>query len=377
MEEITKEYSIRLANPNDGENISNLLNHVFQPWPRFDIGCSLADHWRWKFIDNPANVHAQASDRLPHVVAVDKNGIIGVTHGMLYYNKIGESTCLCHKGVDVAVDDSYRGQRVYTKLTKRKHEVNKELKEGFTYSLTANPILINRKRDEENFLFPYGIKYLVKVNDVKKHFMSDRNSKKGIKLKVGLHGAKILNKITNLNPQPPSTNIEIKEVEKFDDRVNTFYNKVKTNYAFIVEKNAEYLNWRYCDKRGGDFKSWIAEENGEISGFIVLRVNRIDPAYPKGFVMDLLVLDGRLDLVENLVSFASIWFDNSEVNMVHAQLVAGHAYEAVFDKYGFLDSRIKPHLTYRPMNISAKDLEIFRNAPPSALHYPYGEGDAI
>jgi hypothetical protein len=371
-----KEFSIRVVKPSDAEGVVDLLSRVFQPWPRFDIECSPVEHWRWKFIDNPANVHANAVEMLPHIVAVDKNDIVGVTHSMLFYNKVGESLCLCTKGVDVATDDRYRGMGVYTQITKLKHEMNKKYGENFTYSLTANPLIINRTSGEQNFLFP-RIKYLIKINDVEKHFKKDPSPKKGIILKVGVYGAKLLNKVTNLSLQSPSTNVELKEIAKFDDRINTFYDKVKTNYAFIVEKTAEYLNWRYCDKRGGDFKSWIAEENGEIVGFIVLRVNRIDPEYPRGFVMDLLALDSRLDVVESLVSYAIGWFDNLGVNVVHAQLVGGHVYEALLGKYGFLDSRLKPRLTYRPMNISAKDLEIFRSAPPSALHYPYGEGDAI
>ena len=269
---------------------------------------------------------------------------------------------------------------IYTKITDLKHTVNKKLGDNFTYSLTANPIIINRTRDEENFIFPQQIKYLIKINDVNKYFQYAVDGKdpwKKMFLKMGVYGAKFLNKITNLNPQPPKTDVKIREITKFDDRINVFYEKVKPHYYFIVEKTADYMNWRYCDKRGGNFKTWIAEEAGEIVGFMVLRVNRINPDYPLGYVIDLLALDDRRDIVESFVSFAAGWFEGLGVNVVHAQLIGNHVYEGMLGKYGFLDSRVKPHLTYRPWNISAKDLELFRGASPSALHYPYGEGDAI
>ena len=375
------EYTIRLYESGDEESIVKLLIKVFGQFPRFDIECSPVDHWRWKFIDNPANVRAHALDMLPHAVAIHEGEVIGVTHGMYFYNKVGEALCLCHKGVDVAVDDNFRGMGIYTKITDLKHTVNKKLGDNFTYSLTANPIIINRTRVEENFIFPRPIKYLIKIGDVEKHFknaVDEKDPWKKMFLKMGVYGLKTLNKLTNSWAKASQLkDVTFKEVTKFDDRINIFYEKVKPHYYFIVEKTAEYLNWRYCDKRGGNFKTWIAEEAGEIVGFMVLRVNRINPDYPLGYVIDLLALDGRLDIVESFVSFAVGWFDGLSVNVVHTQLIGNHVYEGILGKYGFLDSRVKPHLTYRPWNISAKDLELFRGASPSELHYPYGEGDAI
>ena len=382
MESSKKDYTIRQYRPGDEEKIVKLLIDVFQPWPKFDIECSPIDHWRWKFIDDPANKGTYA-----HTVAALNGEIIGVDHAMLYYIKIGEGRYLSQKGGDTAVNPNYRGQGIYSKLTKLKHEVVNELGYEFDYALSNNPIFVKsgeRKRvnrdPEAEALFPHPLKSLIKINDVNKYFqyaVDEKDPWKKMFLKMGVYGAKFLNKITNLNPRPTKTDVKIREITKFDDRINTFYEKIKPQYYFIVEKTAEYLNWRYCDKRGGNFKTWIAEEAGEIVGFMVLRVNRINPEYPLGYVIDLLALDGRLDIVESFVSFAVGWFDGLSVNVVHTQLIGNHVYEGILGKYGFLDSRVKPHLTYRPWNVSAKDLELFRGASPSELHYPYGEGDAI
>jgi hypothetical protein len=109
----------------------------------------------------------------------------------------------------------------------------------------------------------------------------------------------------------------------------------------------------------------------------VLRVNRIDAGYPVGYVMDLLGLDGRLDVVEGLAGFAVGWFGGLGVGVVHAQLVGGHVYEGVLGRYGFLDSRVKPYLQYQLAGIGASDLEAFKGASVSKLYYNYGESDAI
>ena len=48
-------------------------------------------------------------------------------------------------------------------------------------------------------------------------------------------------------------------IQYFDDRINVFWNKIRNEYNFITERNKDYLNWRYCDKRGGNHEVFIAE----------------------------------------------------------------------------------------------------------------------
>jgi hypothetical protein len=379
VDQTKKEFNVRLYQSGDEAPIVQLLNNVFKPWPRFELECSLVDHWKWKFVDNPANKRANANDTLPHAVAVNKEEIIGIIHGMLYYTKVGENTYLSQKGADVAVNDNYHGMGIFSKIDKQKENTMNKLNCFFGYSLTSNPVILGSTNADSFVPFPHPIKYLIKIKDVEeffKHMKLEESKWNRNTLKAAVYGAKLLNKLTNINLTSAQTKIELKQITMFDDSIDRFYDKIKPYYSFIVEKTANYMNWRYCDKRGGDFKTWTAGENGEVEGFIVLRVNQIDPANHVGYIMDLLALDGRLDVAEILVSFASDWFNGLGVNVVHAQIVEGHIYESLYNKYGFLDSQAKPYLRYRP-RASVDDLEKFNKAPPSALHYPYGEGDAI
>jgi len=102
-----EDIKIRLYKKGDEDQIVQLLKEVFIEWPMFDVECSPIDHWKWKYIDNPAN-----KDILPHVVAEYNGEIIGVTQGMLYYVKVGDGTYFCSKGADVAVSQNFRGMGI-------------------------------------------------------------------------------------------------------------------------------------------------------------------------------------------------------------------------------------------------------------------------
>ena len=368
---------IRLYRPGDEEQIVKLLIDVFGQWPRFDIPCSAVEHWKWKFIDNPAN-----KEIYPHTVAEIGGEIVGVTHGMMFYNKIGQGRYYCEKAVDVAVSSKHRGLGIFTKINSYKNEVLRKQGQDFDYSLTINPILVNRTRRnvEPELKFPQPLKYLVKIDNIDmyfKNYVKKKDSMKKDLLKTAVYGSKTINKIATIGVKAPQLKgVSFKEITRFDESIEKFYEKIKPHYNFVVEKTMRHLNWRYCDKRGGDFKVWIAEENSEIVGFLVLRINKIDPGHPVGFIMDLLSLNGRDDVAENFIEMAIDYFDEHGVGVVYAQVIGGHPYEVLFGRYGLLDSRAKPYLVYRAINLG-DDLERFVKSPASMLHYPYGEGDAI
>jgi hypothetical protein len=151
---------------------------------------------------------------------------------------------------------------------------------------------------------------------------------------------------------------------------------VKEGYVFIVEKTMDYLNWRYCDPRGGFYKALLARDEGQVLGYIVYKMNRYREEYPVGNIMEVLALPDRNDVVDTLISVVVDRFDSLGVNIVHAQIVKGHPYEAWLKRHGFVDSRIKPFLWYRPVFLG-DELEKFVNASPDRLHYQYGESDSV
>ena len=381
MEKAKVDYVIRQYKPGDEDKIVKLLLDTFQPWPKFDIACSAVDHWRWKFIDSPTN-----KNMYTHTVADLHGEIIGVDHGMLYRIKIGEGTYGGEKGADTAVNPNYRGQGIYSKMSKLKHEIVNAMGYEFDYALSNNPIFVKstqkkrlEKDPEAEAPFPHLPKSLTRINDVSMHFKHavKEDTLEKTRLQTGVYGSKIINKISN--PWSKTTllgDVSINEITVFDDRINTFYEKIKPNYYFLVEKTKDYMNWRYCDKRGGNFNVWTAEENDEIVGYLVLKINKRNVDYPEGYIVDLLAFNERENVADNLAKFAFNYFDEREVNVIWAEVVGGHPYERILGKYGMLDTMMKPNLTWKTIK-PREDYDQFANAPPGKLHYTFGEGDAI
>jgi hypothetical protein len=166
------------------------------------------------------------------------------------------------------------------------------------------------------------------------------------------------------------------ETASFDERINELWDKTKLNYDFIVEKTKDYLNWRYCDPRGGNFDVRCVEEDGRILGYVVLRINRIREEYPIGHIVDLLTLPERYDVVDALVSDAVEFFDSQSVNVIHYLGVKHRPTERIFNRHGFLDTRKKPYVFYKSLD----SMDILSNVKATSskqVHFCFGDLDSI
>jgi hypothetical protein len=186
---------------------------------------------------------------------------------------------------------------------------------------------------------------------------------------------KLLNRIKNMvKERKISSKIILNDVSEFDERINAFWQNTKNGYNFIIEKNREYLNWRYCDPRSnikGRYFVKQAEEDGEILGFIVLEV-REKGGYSEGYVADLLALPDRTDVVRRLVEEATLFFRESDVNVVHYRVVKNHFYQAIFSEQGFIEIPSKIYFTLK-FFYNKEKMKIIKNSQPSQIHFNYGD----
>jgi hypothetical protein len=337
------------------------------------------EHWTWKILETPLMVN-------PVVVAETNGKIIGVHQGIAKKMKVGDKVILGNKSAEVGVHPEYRRMGVRNSMFQFKKK-KEQFGVTFNISLTSNPILVNArarslKRGEVVSLdFPHPIKYLVRIQDfdrVLRRIKRECTWQRTMILKLGFNILKTFNGIKrklSSNITGPG-DFSIKKISFFDDKIDDFWKNVKDDYYFIVEKSKDYLNWRFCDKRGGAYDIWLATENDAIIGYMVLRVNQLIVENPVGFVMEVLVLKNRLDVVDSLLKLAEKYFDEKGVNTVHAVIISGHPYERMLNLHGFIDSREKPRVTYRAYK-EFNALTQFENSSPERLHYQYGEFDSI
>lgn len=115
----------------------------------------------------------------------------------------------------------------------------------------------------------------------------------------------------------------------------------------------EYLNWRYCDARAGNFTVKEAEDENE----------RI-----LGYIVDLLTLPGHLNAVDALVAESVEYFDEQDINMINYLIVKNHPNERILKRHGFLDSEINIQLLYRPFK-TVEELDKIETFPKDCIQF--------
>lgn len=198
-------------------------------------------------------------------------------------------------------------------------------------------------------------------------------------MKWGYRGASFLNSLRSIasNISAPANNdVTIERVEPFDEGIDRFCAAILSQHDYIVRRDVDFLNWRYCDPRAGDFIVNIAEEGDEVLGLLVLRVNKYREDYPVGLIVELLVLEGRDDVYHLLISNALEYLEGMGVNIVVSEAVKNHPSERMLTAHGFVDSRIPLQIFCNPFSM-AEDFSKFKDMSPSRVYYSYGDIDSL
>lgn len=309
-------------------------------------------------------------------MALKDKRIIGCTHGFIRKIKINDESVLsCHNG-DVAVHPDFRRMGVWSKIREFSSDYRKKIGILLTTNVTGNPFIIKRLA-EIRPRFPHTLMNMVRVKDIKAHLEAMPVDKAWLK-KLGFYAVKLVNEFKNALKYSSSseTTVHISDLDKFDDRVNDFWKKISVKYGFIVERNKEYLNWRYCDPCAGGFLIRQAEENGEILGYCVLKINKYGNDYPVGFIVDLLSIPDRIDVTEALLKDALFYFDRNDVNIVNFLVVKDHPFVTVFRKVGFMDSRIKFHMFYAIEELS-EEIGKVGSLQADKVFFCWGDHDSL
>jgi len=367
---MSNDYTVRPYHPGDEEGIVELLELAFNGWPHFDLKCTPLDHWRWKHKENPIGKSIIS-------VAVSDDKIIGCVHSIPKMLKIRDKFFLCCEVGDVAVHPDFRGLGVYTNIDDLKYKLLTRANVYLAYGVTGNPIVKRRGTKVGWLYFPHPVLNLVRILDTNLHLKMMPAEYAWLK-KYGYQFLKAVNRIVNFYTHQPASisKFHIDELDRYDDRINVFWDKIKDNYNFIIVDIKKYLNWRYYDTRGGEYIVKKVELEDAILGYAVLRINRYKKEYPVGYIVDLLTLPDHTDAANALFADAIQYFDDQSVNLVQYWVVKNHPYEKIVKRYNFLDSRLKVYASYDPLGKDG-ELDMIRRTPVHSIHFVYGYTDVI
>lgn len=337
---------IRPYREGDEKQITSLLKLVFNGWPHFEINCSPEEFWRWKYLDNPLNSQYV-------MLGVDDEKIIGCHHIQPMNVKIGSEIVKGSTSGDLAVHPDYRGKGLMSTISVPNEKRAEKNGIKYSYFITSNPILVktftsSKDHSKRRPAFPVTIRNHVRIQNIDLQ-LEEMPMNNPWLVKTGWRALKTIDRISEIvsSDSERSEDIKIKQVHQFDIRIDSFWEKIKKSYDYILERKQDYLNWRYSDPRlVGYMKAVALGKNDEIQGYIVYKINRYRKRYPIGYIVDLLTQNDRLDVAEALIAKAIDYFDKESINIVNCQHTQEKSITKALEKHGFLDGRINMHVFY-------------------------------
>jgi len=290
--------------------------------------------------------------------------------------KILDEIFLGATSMDLAVHQDYRRLGIMNQLRGLSVASAKKAEIKFTYYITGNPIMIKRL-SRLGHPFPHPMAILVRIQDVDKQLQAIPVNNAWV-MKIAFQTSKLINDLKNVfrKPEPLEKDLEIVQIDSFDDRINVFWEKTSSHYHYIVKRDKDYLNWKYCDPRTGGYVMKAVLEDECILGYSVLRINRYRKDYPIGYVVDLLALPNRMDAATALIHDSIRYFDDHKINIVNYQVVNNHPYEQLFKNQGFLKSNIDFHFFYVPFG-GKDELPISDTIVPEKFFSSWGDHDVL
>lgn len=366
---------VRLYLSGDEEGIVEVLERGFNGWPPFDITCSKVEHWKWKYLESPG-----AGKNYLRVATFDEK-IIGTNFGYNLKVWMKDKSFVGRYGSDLTVHPDFRRRGVWNTMRNfSQTELGRAMLEEIDVShwVSSNPLIIERSIKRGRHRFPHVILNMARINDFNLHLLKTESDKILVK-KAGYNILKLINESKRISSIPFSNEKIVKDngirtVTLFDEKIDDFYKSIRHKYSFIVERDKSYLNWRYCDPRAGNYVIRVLQEEDEILGYCVLRINLIKPDYPRGKIVD--VLSKNSQVTEALIRDAIEFFDKDDINHIGTWAVKSSQHEKILSKYGFLDMKNDLVLFTRSPNNSL-DYEPINNSKQEQVHFQYGDTDNI
>lgn len=359
-------YEVRYLIPGEEETVISLLDLVFSGWHKNRIDCSPFEYWKWKYYDNPS--------KRGHTtfVAIRDGEIVGCFHDFQMVCKLSNKEILIGQGCDVAVHPDHRRHGLYNKMLDMLDEHRLENNISLSISVTGNPIL--RKANDRRGIprLQNSALYLVRVKDIDLH-LKHRPMDNPWVVKAGVNLLKMFRRHTR-NVVEENHDIELKRVTSFGDEANEYYSKIKQYYNFITVKSPEYLNWRFGDKRGGNYVVTGAYMEDRLIGYIVNSLNRADPSYPEGSIVELQFFPGCFEVARILLSNSLSVFDSEGVNVVYAWALRNQSTIRIFEDVGFINSRRDQEIYVRAL-IPGLNLEPMLSSNIDDVEYNFAYSD--
>ena len=254
----------------------------------------------WQFLDNPEK---------KSIVNIDydeeKNRTASIYASFCVKFKIGNSFYEALQSLDTMTDVNYRGRGLFVKAANDVYIKAKETNMAFVYGFpNGNSIHAFKKRLEWKVMDP--VPFLIKP--LKSKYFTDKISALRFLPDFNLSIFKFRK----------NSNYQIKEANYFPKEINNIWDEFSNNIKVAVNRNKEYLDWRYIKKPNEFYK--IAHCYGEDSLYLGCCVYTVKDKHKGkiGNIMELIYDLNNSKSGELLLSFAVDKIKKTEADCVLA-----------------------------------------------------------
>jgi len=252
-------------------------------------------YWRWKYFDPPFETKGYA--------VKSETGKMRPTH-------IYGSIHLTWQLIDIMADPEYRSGKAYKVIAGQIDDLVRRQKKillGFTNETSYeffckyfnDVLIINEVKKIYSLIINAGD--LVSANHLVNRSISLIN--RGV-VKMAL----ILSK--------PSGYYDIEMVSNFSEDMNQLCKNIENQYDFIMERDVDYLNWRFLSAPHQNFQVWTAKKDRQLVGYMVTVLIKRSKKKVKGEIVDWLTPRQDSQAFKALLHHALNWFIQENASVV-------------------------------------------------------------
>jgi hypothetical protein len=325
---------LRYYRDGDEEPLVDLLKATYRRWPSVASDVPPVDHLHWKLRSTPDSPRY-------HVVAELQSRIIACRFFIVQSVRMGDRVLTVRQGTDTSVHPEFQGTGLMTAMT---YPLPPRLRDEFDADLSIN-------------------------SDAKAlHSIRRHDERKNAYARVDVLTAEVQ---SDAERAGVPVDMSLVQVPHFDRNVTPFVAQASAPFWCIVDRTPDYLNWRFADPRAGAFTILLARDERRILGYVVLGASGV-----RGRIADLLILPGRDDVLNALLSHAMTKLRDSGASSVECWATPSHPYRDVLSALGFERARRTVEFYCQPLRVPDAAVASFGD-PRTRIHLMSGDTDLV
>ncbi|HJH26976.1 MAG TPA: hypothetical protein C5S37_09470 [Methanophagales archaeon] len=278
--------------------------------------------WRWLHLDNPAGIS--------RIWLAEHDGKIVGQYPVIMENiKVKSEIIKAAQLIDTMTHPQYRRQGIFSTLGEKALTEMENRETHLVYCFPTQQVypLHIKSGWFDVCTFQVMVKPFNLKNILRKYFVRNK-----LLLNIFTAGGTLIIKAFFRSKKVPDAEMsKVRKISHFDDHINEFWNKISNGYNIIRIRDKKYLNWRYVDAPNANYTIYVAEEEDEICGYVVLGC-RNENSLTCGYIYDIIALTGREDIIQCLIAKAVEYFMDTKVDAIFSKMVAGRAHYIGYQK---------------------------------------------